>query len=465
MGAWALWARKALGIALPAAAARGFSGDSVSSSALRGSAAAFAIKCGALLLGFLSSVVLTRALGVAGFGTYSLVLGWILLLAVPIQSGLAGVVVRELAGYRATGSFALAKGLMVFATATAVAVAGVGAALLYAYWSDTSGVASAWTSGLVYWALALLPFYCLSALRSAALRGLGRIAEGLFPDEVIRPLAQLSMLLVATWMFGPYLRPEHALQIHGVACIAGFAAGAVMLVRALPPAMRAARARYAVQDWLRPAMTFALVAGFGTIMQSMVVVLLGSRSGSGEVGLFKAAQQLAALAGILVVAVNAACAPHIAALHRSGNRDELARLLRNSARLMLAGTAPLCIAMIAMGAPILGIVFGEDYVRAYPALIVLATGQLLLSMMGLVGLLLNMSGHEKDTLACCVVAIVATLAAVLAAAPHFGSLGAALAVGCGQLVLGALMLWRVRVRIGLSASAFARAPLTQREPS
>lgn len=433
-----------------------FAGGGMSSAAMRGSVGALAIKCVSLLLSFLSTVMLSRALGVQGFGAYSLAIGWMLLIAVPVQSGLVGVVVREIARYKATQAWPLAKGLLIFSNSVSVSLALLSALTLGIYWSLGGASEQGLNVEAAMWALLLLPIYCLSAVRSGTLRGLGKVLAGLAPDEMIRPLIQVVVLAIIVLAMGRAISPANAMQIQVASAAIAFAIGATLLLRSIPKEVGAAEAEFVPRTWLVPALSFALVSGFGTILQSSVVVALGMASGAQDAGLFKAAQQLAALSGIVVVAVNSASAPYIASLYRVGDRHELSKLLRNTALVMLAGTAPLSITMIVFGEQIISLVFSSAFVDAYRPLFLLAMGQLGISSLGLVGLLLNMSGHERDTLVCCAVALVITIGASNLLIGPYGATGAAGAVVMGQFALNFLLLWRVRVRVGLSTSIFSR---------
>ncbi len=440
---------------LPSALAHRFLKGGASGTAIRGSAGALVIKCTAMLLGFVSSTILARLLGVDGFGTYSLVLGWILLCVTPIRVGFVGVIVRELAGYKALGEWGKAKGLLIFGntigmTLSVIAAAGLG--IVWRIGDERSGI----TLEIAGWALLLLPLYCLSSLRAAALRGLGKVWAGLFPDEIMRPLVQVILLVTAVFIVGWKLTPTLGLQVHLLATTAAFAIGAVMLWRSLPGPIAGAKAEFLPRTWLVPALSFALVSGFGTISQSLVVVVVGSSAGHGEVGLFKVAQQLSALVGLGMVAFNSACAPHVASLFKTGQREELSRLLRDSALLMSAFTLPLALLVGVSGWWLLPLLFGAGFEAAYMALILLCVGQMIAATMGLVGLMLNMAGYERDTLIGCALAIVVTLTSAVVFSRMYGSAGAAAAVVLGQFTLQMILAWRVRVRIGLSTTVFAR---------
>lgn len=431
-------------------------GEGMAKAAMRGSINAFLIKCVAMLVGFISSVLLSRSLGVNGFGMYSLAIGWVLLFAVPVQSGLVGVVVRETAKYMSSGDFSHAKGLLIFSNFVSILLSLLGVGVLLGYWIFGKGPANGLSFDVAAWSLLLLPVYCLSAVRSATLRGLGKVTAGLVPDELVRPTVQVLILALSFLVLESKLTPTNAIQIHAFAAVFAFAIGAYLLFKALPSGIGVAKASFSPAEWSKPALSFALVAGFGTILQSAVMVMLGMKAGAVDAGLFKSAQQLSALSGIFIVAVNSASAPYIASLYKAGDKKELSRLLSNGAKFMVLGTAPVVLVMLLFGKSIISLIFGHDFILAYTSLFVLLLGQLLISGLGMVGLLLNMSGHEKDTLFCCTISLLLTIISAHFVVHDFGAVGAAISVVVGQIVLNALMLWRVKVRVGVSTAVYSK---------
>src|SRR5690606_19523202 len=79
---------------------------------------------------------------------------------------------------------------------------------------------------------------------------------------------------------------------------------------------------------------------------------------------------------------------------------------------------------------ILGFLFGNQYEAAYLPLVILTVGQLGNALFGSVGALLNMTGHERDTLSGMFVALLANLLIGVLLIPDLGMVGAAIASAC-----------------------------------
>jgi O-antigen/teichoic acid export membrane protein len=71
-----------------------------------------------------------------------------------------------------------------------------------------------------------------------------------------------------------------------------------------------------------------------------------------------------------------------------------------------------------------------------------------------VGLLLNMSGHEKDTVVGSGIAVVVNLVLNLALIPAWGMTGAAAATTLSLVTWNLILIGRVRHRLGISSVAW-----------
>ena len=434
------------------ALARRLLGSGSARAVLKGSISALGIKLGGMVCGFALSLLLTRALGAEGFGAYALALSWALLFSAPVQSGLVGVMVREVAASKAVEAWAPMKGLLVFGNLFCLMLSLLSALVFFLFWAYGSSGQSTLSASQVAWVVLLVPIYCLASLRSAVLRGLGLVTQGLSPEQVVRPIFQIILITLLIFAFGTGLDATSALIAHVFAASVAFGVGAILLYRSLPREIQRVPPSFHVSNWLKPVMAFALVSGFGSIAQSFVSIILGQAGGNAEVGLLRSSQQLASLSGLVILAVNSAAAPHVASLFRLRKFDELELMLRRFSWIMILGTLPPSVILGVWGHQILEALFGPEFGPGSSALTVLAIGQLLVSTSGLVGLTMNMAGFEKDTLVCCVVALLITAAASIPMAEANGATGAALATVLGQVVMQALLLWRVKVRIGISTS-------------
>ena len=100
------------------------------------------------------------------------------------------------------------------------------------------------------------------------------------------------------------------------------------------------------------------------------------------------------------------------------------------------------------------LLFGDAYSEIVPVpLAILAFGHLVSVFFGSVGLLLTMSGFEKETLRGQVVALVVNVAACGLLIPRFGAVGAATGAMLGLIVWNVVLAIRVHQLLRIRPSA------------
>jgi O-antigen/teichoic acid export membrane protein len=168
---------------------------------------------------------------------------------------------------------------------------------------------------------------------------------------------------------------------------------------------------------------------------------------------------VAALVAFGLQAVNMVVAPHFARLHARGDDAALQQLVTVSARVIFFFTLPTATVFIVFGDELVRLIFGPEFNSGYLTLIILLIGQLMNASMGSVGLLLSMTGHERETARGVAVAAVSNLILNLSLIPNYGMEGAALASALSVAIWNVL-LWRAaRRRLGINSLAFGSSGL------
>ena len=422
---------------------------------LRGGVGSMVVKVAATTIAFFLAVVLARALGPEGYGAYAFVLSIIMLLAIPAQVGLPQLVVRETAKAHANKHWGLMRGLWRwgnrFVALFSALMVGIGILVLWiggAWLEDTR-----WETLAV--GLALVPLIALGNVRGAALRGLRRVVVGQLPEQILRPgLSRVMVLALIWWWPSADLNPPLLMGLHGGAALIAFATGAALLWCIRPaPLFTSPPPDYQASFWRQAAMPLALLGGLQIINAHMGIIMLGLLSGDEEVGIYRVAVQVATLVVFGLQAVNQVLQPYFVRLHAQGDLKRLQQLVTSSARIILLLAFPPVLVMVVAGAPLLGLLFGEEYRPGALTLAIIGVAQLINAGMGSVGVLLNMTGHERDTLRGVAVAAIANVMLNLVLIPLYGMEGAATAMAL-TLVVWNLLLWRaVRRRLGINSSA------------
>lgn len=419
------------------------------------------IKVSATLINTLLTILLARALGAEGYGVYAYVFSLVAVLAIPAQSGLPILVLRETATAHATKQWGLLRGIWRWANA-AVGVIAVVLAL-------GSG-AVAWASAArftttqlatFFWGLLLIPTMALGNLRGASLRGLQRVVVGMLPEFALRP-GFLAIFVAGFLLLSSReaLAPDQAMALHVLAAALAFGVGLYLLWRKRPEPLRdRPRPVYHGREWMAALVPLSILAAANAVNQQAGVLILGMFSSSGDVGTYRVAVQTGNLVGLGLATVNLVVAPRFARLYALRDMARLERLATATARVVVLTALPVGLALLFWGDSILGLAFGAEYTAGYRALAILTVGQLVNAGMGSVGLLLYMSGHEADAMRGKVLAVGLNITLSFALIPMFGLEGAAFATMVSLSHWNVLMHRSVRERLGIDGTAFNRRRL------
>jgi O-antigen/teichoic acid export membrane protein len=411
---------------------------------VRATSGTFALRVGSagLLLG--TAVILARELGAAGYGAYSYATAWAGVLATPAILGFDRLLVRSVAAWEAVGSWGLMRGLLrrgnqIVGAASAMLVllaAVVGGLLLHEPFR-----------GPFLLGLALVPLIALTGVRKGAMQGLGRVVLGNVPDLLVRPTLLFIGLAVVV-VGGSGLDPAGAMAVNVVATGAAFLVCVVLLRRAQPARLAAAKPGYETRAWLATATPMMFVSGMLAINYHLAEVLLGSLDNAHAVGVFVVANRVTQVMTFLPYAVNAVLAPRFARLYALGRFGELQALVTLAVRRLTLATVPIAVALVLFQTPVLH-VFGNEFESAGTALVILTVGQLVSIVAGSVAVLLMMTGYERDAAAGVGLGLLVNLTLGTVLIPAMGADGAALAtagsLACWNGVLALLVHKRLRI--------------------
>ena len=110
---------------------------------------------------------------------------------------------------------------------------------------------------------------------------------------------------------------------------------------------------------------------------------------------------------------------------------------------------PIILILIFFGELLIVILFGKEYLPAYPILMILCMGQFCNVIMGSVGLVLNMTNNEGSALIIIVSVFFINLISIFILIPLYGEIGAALSVSIGQILINVITAIKVRQKTTL----------------
>lgn len=431
-------------------------GGDYKSEIFRGGIGSFFLRITYSLLTFGITVFLARLMGVENFGNYSYILAIIMVLAIPAQFGLPTLFVRETAQSLSRKEWSEIRGIWQWGgriTLGLTAVITFSTLFVLFLFNDHFDQTQINT---MLWGLALVPFITLSALRGAALRGLHKVVLGQLPEQLFLPGIFLFLILVSGYILKVAINPSLAMILQVSAAVIAFFLGAILLIRHAPKEIARAMPITKNKQWLSSTFSLALISGMNIINKWVSILILGLFVTPAEVGIYRVAVQMAVLTDFGLQIINPVIGPQIARLHARGDKKGLQRLASATARVVLFFNLVITAGFIFFGRPFLKAFFGVEYVASYNALLLLLIGQTINSLAGSVGIILNMTGYEKDTARARIIATVVNIALNFILSPLLGILGAAVA-SATSLILWNVMLWlQVRKRLGINSLAFGK---------
>ncbi len=399
------------------------------------------------LLGFATQVAIAQMYGPALLGFYVIGMSLVNLGNVLSMFGMNDGAVRYVSLYRAEGDVARVRGtiltvlLVPFALSIVLAVLlFLGAGFLADVVYDKPFVET------VFRAFSpTIPFFTLMSMASWTMQGFQTVKYATYVQQILRPLINLG-LLVGFYLLG--VQVLGAVAAFGLSTVAGSVLALYYLRRLFPKLLdRAAPTAYETRELFSVSapMTLTSITNYTNVWA--MTAILGIFAPAREVGIYNATSRTAALTGLALLAFSGIFSPMVAALHRQGSMDQLGRLYKDVSRWNFTGSLAIFSLTALLAKDILA-VFGEGFVSAWPALIVISGAQLFSASVGLAGRVLVMTGHQMLVMWTRVGAAAASIAGGVALAPFYGIFGAAVGTAVGLVLANVVTLFFVERRLG-----------------
>jgi O-antigen/teichoic acid export membrane protein len=390
-----------------------------------GAAMALAIRIVSAAIAFLSQILLARWLGADDFGVLAALLVWVNVLGTVSTLGFATSVLRFLPQYLTEAALPLARGFhrtgMLIALLAGTAITALGLLLLAGF----PTLLAAPYAGPARMALLSLPAFALADFLDGVGRSRGWVVLALAPPYIIRPL----MILLGVALLersGAPLDATGAMLVAAAAIWISALAQLALQARPLAVAMHAGPLAYDLRLWTRVSLPMLLLDGVALLLLNIDIILLGFFIGPGEIARYFAAQRIISLVSFIHFAVAAAAVSHFATSHVAGDRQALRQEFGRCRALAFYPSLVLTVLLLTLGKPLL-MLFGDDFVSAWPVMAILGVGLLARAAAGPAQSLLVSTGHHNATVLVLCATLSINCCLGIALIPRLGLIGGALA--------------------------------------
>ena len=179
-------------------------------------------------------------------------------------------------------------------------------------------------------------------------------------------------------------------------------------------------------------------------MQSFDIIILERFYDFKVVAHYGIAIKISLIIGIVLASINTLIAPNISSLFYENKKEELNTLVRKATSLNFVITLPI-IFFVSFFSEFFLEIFGEEYVVAKSALIIILAGQIFNAICGPVGTYLNMTGRQVVYQKVLLIALLLNLVLNLILIPKFGIIGSAASTSISLMfwnITGMLIIYR-----------------------
>ena len=428
--------------------------ESNSSTLRRGGMATFAIKVVAVGLGFLAQFLIARYLGTAGYGEFAFALVTLNFLVIAAVAGSDSVATRFVSQFRESPGLLVSCLRWLNRRALWFSVCFLIASLVVVQVIRQFDSRTIWVVTQVL--CIAIPLQVFSSLRAGILKGRQQPALSQIPEELIRPLTTI-LLVVGAASFWPEswnsFSAIHVAVLLLFVSLLVFASGQWILNRVFPkPSLdpsvevdsESIDTHY--RQWSSMAWASTLAAIAMTIHSQCDVWMLGLMVESEMVGPYAAAARYAAFVVFGINAINTALGPMIA--NSVGQNEKLQRLASQAALLSAALSAGVVAVLLLLPQTLLGL-FGPGFDQADLPLKILVVANAVNVLCGSVGMLLNMSGHHNEFMRILVLSLILNLILNGILIPIYQTTGAAIATGVSIISWNVLGVILVKKKLGI----------------
>lgn len=411
-----------------------------------------------VILAFASQVVVARALGVVGFGTYVTILAWTTLLSLLAGVGLPQAGIRFFAAYAEARDWASYRGFMrmaVLAVAASGLVVGLAAVALFAALPSLRPLLAAMATGML-----LILLFSASTLAHAALVAAQRPVHGEIANNVMRSLLVMALVAAAA-----RLSPElDVLTVLALTVLAGMLTLAVQSGawwQATGRHWRGVSDVDARPAWLASGRAYLISTAAYALVERLDTILLAVFVPPSDVGPYSVAARLALLVSVALSPIAAIAASSASQLLARGDQAGLQRLMAKTA-LIYSGAGAVLAVSVVVATPWLLAVFGSGFVTARGLVAVLTLGQVALAVAGPAGSLLAIAGHNRALIGVMLATVAVDLSLCLVMIPLYGAEGAAVATMMSLIFNAVALAVAARLLVGIDTTLLAGVALLVR---
>ncbi len=190
-----------------------------------------------------------------------------------------------------------------------------------------------------------------------------------------------------------------------------------------------------------------LAGSFALLMRWTDILMLGMYKTEADVGIYSAAQRVAGLTSLSLIAINAIAAPKFVQFYSQKDMTGLERIAKQSTKLIFFTSFPLLVIFFIFPHQIMHI-FGSEFIQGASTLMILSIGQFINAVSGSVGYIMQMTDHQKIFQNVILIATIINIVLNYFLIPAYGIEGAAFASIISMVFWNVTLVIFIKIKLG-----------------
>ncbi len=391
---------------------------------------ALSVKAGGMITQYLFVFAVARMLGPAALGSFTLSFTVLQLLAILGLLGLDNLLTRKVAAAKAANRPEDIKSAFI----TSIKITAISSVLLSLllfvtadYLANTVFHKPQLSTHLKVMCFALAPFVFIN-IHAAAFRGMKNMI-GFTLYKAIIPLFNVAFIFIGYYSalnISPTL--GYMISCFLVMLLYGIAWNNYSRLKEVVAVETTTMKEMALES-----LPMMITGSIFFILNWIDNIVIGIFRTELEVGLYDTAFKIASASAIILMAINAIQGPTFAEYHSQNDASKLKKSIYSSTKMLFYATLPFTLFILLFPEWILSF-FGKEFEIASTALMILAVGNFINSITGSVGILLQMTGHQKPYNIIILYAAATSIVLNIILVPRIGITGAAIASATAKIV-------------------------------
>ena len=400
------------------------------------------------VLNFLSQIVFSKMLGLQGFGTYTYCSTLLTFLAGICLGGFSQTTVRYISVARANNNPTDIKIVIKLAMLVIVVLTVIVSSSIFFFrdYIATNLIGKPEIIPYLVWIAIGLPGLVMLTWLGFALRAFREVAAEAMIRHMLPPL--LLLLIIGVFVVFLNMTVTWAITALLLSIFLTTGIGFIRLIRHWPQRVKTGTPATSHKQLLKFAAGIWLTRFSGLVRNQSDRLLIGTLSSLSQVGIYHAAYRIADFQTLAMGSFVPMFSTVIAEAHAQKDNAAMIHYYRMVVRWSLLITLPICLLCWIFAEPIMSI-FGTEFVKGVPVLMMIALASLIDSGVGPAGQFLQMIGREKLEMSFQSISAVLAIGLNIVLIPHYGSMGAAIGSSIAIVSLNAVRIATLRKFLGI----------------